>query len=297
MRRRPVRHRVEIALFLAAQGLLRALPHGVARRVGSALGGAAHAADRRHRELVRRNLGRAFPEWSAEVRAAAAHACFRHFGAVFCDAVSALRLDAGELCRRTHSDGWEHLRAAEAGDRGVLFMSAHLGHWEIASWVVAAFHGPIHAMGRPADNPHFDRWLERMRTRFGNVPLDKHGSVRAILRGLQGGARIGLLIDQRVRPRDGILVPFFGRPAWTSPLLARLALRTGAPIVPVLGDLAPGGGYRVSLLAPIEQPEGRGDEAVAELTRRCLAVVEERVRATPERWFWLHDRWKGAPET
>jgi len=296
MKHRPVRHRVEIALFSAAQGLLRALPHGAARRVGAALGSVAHAVDRRHRELVRRNLGRAFPTWGPEVRDAAARACFRHFGAVFCDTVSALRLDAGELCRRTETSGWEHLHAAEAEGRGVLVMSAHLGNWEIASWTIAALHGPLHAMGRRADNPHFDRWLERMRHRFGNVPLDKHGSVRAILRGLQQGARVGLLIDQRVRREDGILVPFFGRPAWTSPLLARLALRTGAPIVPGFGDLAPGGGYRVNFLPSIERPAGDGDEAVAELTRRCLAVVEEAVRATPARWFWLHDRWKGAPE-
>ena len=296
MKHRPVRHRAEIALFLAAQGLLRALPHGAARRIGAALGGAAHAVDRRHRELVRRSLGRAFPAWSPEVRDTATRACFRHFGAVFCDTVSALRLDAGELCRRTETSGWEHLRTAEAEGRGVLVMSAHLGHWEIASWTIAALHGPLHAMGRRADNPDFDRWLERMRNRFGNVALDKHGSVRAILRGLQQGARVGLLIDQRVRPQDGILVPFFDYPAWTSPLLARLALRTGAPIVPVLGDLAPGGGYRVSFLPAVERPAGEGDEAVAELTRRCLAVVEEAVRATPARWFWLHDRWKGAPE-
>ena len=296
MKRRPVRHRLEIALFLAGEGLLRALPHGAARRLGAALGGAAHAADRRHRELVRRNLGRAFPDWSAAERDGAALACFRHFGAAFCDTVSALRLDAGALCRRTESSGWEHLRTAEAAGRGVLLMSAHLGHWEIASWAVAAFHGPIHAMGRPADNPRFDAWLERLRTRFGNVSIPKHGSVRGILRGLASGARVGLLIDQRVRPRDGILVPFFGRPAWTSPLLARLALRTGAPIVPVLGDLASGDGYRVTFLPAVESPAESDEAAVAELTRRCLAVVEEGVRATPERWFWLHDRWKGAPD-
>ena len=79
-------------------------------------------------------------------------------------------------------------------------------------------------------------------------------------------------------------------------LLARLALRTGAPIVPVFADFAPGGGYRVTFAPPVELPAGEGEEAVAELTRRCLALVEAATREAPERWFWLHDRWKGAPE-
>jgi len=296
MKDRPVRHAAEFALFRAAEGVLRALPHPAARRVGAALGSTLHALDGHHRRLVRRNLARAFPDWEPARRAATTRACFRHFGAVFADTVSALRLDAGRFCKLTASAGWEHLRAAEAEGRGVLVMSAHHGHWEMASWAIGAFHGPLQAMGRPADNPHFDRWLTRLRTRFANVALAKRGSVRAILRALDGGARIGFLIDQRVRPRDGILVPFFGHPAWTSPLLARLALRTGAPIVPVFADFAPGGGYRVTFAPPVELPAGEGEEAVAELTRRCLALVEAATREAPERWFWLHDRWKGAPE-
>jgi KDO2-lipid IV(A) lauroyltransferase len=101
-----------------------------------------------------------------------------------------------------------------------------------------------------------------------------------------------LLIDQRVRAEEAIDVPFFGRPALTSPIVARLSQRTGAAVVPVFGEELPGGRYRVEALPPIlpSPPESREDDVAA--TRRYLAILEERVRARPELWLWLHDRWK-----
>jgi KDO2-lipid IV(A) lauroyltransferase len=106
---------------------------------------------------------------------------------------------------------------------------------------------------------------------------------------LERGGRLGLLIDQRVRAAEAIEVPFFGRPALTSPIVARLSRRTGAPVVPVFGEELPGGRYRVEALPPIAPLPGEDDVA---LTRRYLATLEERVRARPELWLWLHDRWK-----
>ena len=91
----------------------------------------------------------------------------------------------------------------------------------------------------------------------------------------------------------GIAVPFFGRPALTSPVLARLSLRTGAPVVPISAYPEPGGRYRVVVRPPILPPEGQdGDEAVAALTRRYLEVAEEDIRAHPEMWLWMHRRWE-----
>ena len=103
--------------------------------------------------------------------------------------------------------------------------------------------------------------------------------------------RLGLLIDQRVRAEEAIDVPFFGRPALTSPIVARLSAKTGAPVVPAFGDHLPEGRYRVTFL-PALRPEPSDDDAGEALTRRCLAVCERVIRERPERWLWLHDRWK-----
>jgi KDO2-lipid IV(A) lauroyltransferase len=250
--------------------------------------------------VVRDNLAQALPETGAGERRALARACFRHFGAAVCDTLSAQRLGPVDLCRRTTLEGWEHLVTAEERGRGVLVMGAHLGAWEPVPPLVALYRGPMHTVGRPADNPWIDRDVVRMRERFGGVALDKRGSVRPMLEALAAGGRVGLLIDQRVHPREGIAVPFFGRPAITSPLLARLSLRHGTPVVPVLGTLRPGGRYRVTFHPPIDPPEStaggrRADpEAVAALTARYLAFVEAEIRKRPAEWLWMHERWKGA---
>jgi KDO2-lipid IV(A) lauroyltransferase len=296
-----VRHRLEQGAYLALRAVLRAVPHSAARRLGAALGATAHAADRRHRRVVADNLAHAFPGLSAAERRSLSRGCFRHFGAALCDALSAQRFGPVELCRRVTLAGWEHLVAADERRQGVLVMGAHLGTWELIPSLVALYRGPMHVVGRPADNPWIDREVVRLRERFGGIALDKRGSVRPMLKALAEGGRVGLLIDQRVHPREGIRVPFFGRPAVTSPLLARLSLRHRAPVVPVLGDLEPGGRYRVTFYPPIE-PTGdddrdnriKGDDAVAVLTGRYLAFVESRIRERPAQWLWMHERWKGA---
>jgi len=292
MKGAPLRHGAEHALFLPFQGLIRALPHAASRALGARLGALAHAVDRRRRRVADENLRLALAELDATARARTVAACFRHFGAAFADTLSAGRFTLPDYCRRGDVHGLEHLATAEAAGRGVIVLSAHYGNWEAAPFYVAIAAGPMAVVGRAADNPHFDRVVRALRCRFGNEMLDKRGAVREMFRRLKQRGRLGLLIDQRVRPEEAIEVPFFGRPAWTSPIVARLAAKTGAPIVPLFGDHLPDGRYRIDFLEPIVA-EGRDDETTTyELTRRCLAVCEQVVRRAPERWLWLHRRWK-----
>ena len=292
MKNAPVLHRLEYGLFTVLSRTLLLLPHEAARGVGRGLGALAWVLLRARRRVALDNLELALPELPADERRRIARGSFHHLGRLTCDTVSAHRFDPVELCRRLTLAGWEHLETARSRGRGVLVMSAHLGSWEMAAHPVGLYAEPMHVIGRPLDNPLLDQRLSGHRTRFGNATIPKRGAARGSLRVLRRGGVVGILIDQRVRPEEGILVPFFGAPAVTSPLLARLTLKTGAPIVPLFGHLAPGGTYRVEFQAPIEPLEGTGDEAVEELTRRCLARVEEQIRARPEHWLWLHRRWK-----
>lgn len=292
MKNAPVRHAIEYALALPMLGAIRLLSHSGARRLGALLGALAGVLARDRRELVRDNLARALPELSSARRADIAASCFRHFGATFLDALSMRRFDAPDLCRRIDWQGFEHLVAAEDAGRGVIVLSAHFGNWELAANAVAALRGPIAVVGRPVDNPHIDRLVQSVRSRYGNRSLPKRGAVREMFRVLQGGGRLGLLIDQRVRAEEAIDVPFFGRPALTSPVVARLALKTGAPVVPIAGHPLPGGRYRVVLDPPL-WPEGRDDaETTFAFTRRCLEAGESAIRRHPEQWLWMHDRWR-----
>jgi KDO2-lipid IV(A) lauroyltransferase len=292
VKRAPIRHALEYAAYWPVAALLRTLPHAASRRLGGAFGALAHALDARRRRTARENLRHAFPELTEAERRRTARRCFRHFGAAFCDALSAARFDPVELCRRVTLVGLEHLLEAEARGRGVIVLSAHYGNWEIVPPMVALASGPMASVGRPADNPRVDREIQALRTRLGNRSIPKRGAVRELFRILGAGGRVGLLVDQRVRAEEGIDVPFFGRPALTSPIVAKLALRTGAAIVPAFGDHLPDGRYRVEFLPPI-LAQGEDDEATAyALTRRCLEVCEAVILRAPERWLWLHRRWK-----
>lgn len=291
MKSAPIRHAAEYAAFLLVKGCVRALPHPAARALGSSFGSLAHALDGRHHRVALRNLELAFPERDQAWRRATARDCFRHFGATLFDTLSGQRFDAVELCRRLTLEGWEHWHTAKDAGRGVLVMGAHLGNWEAVSPALALYAGDLHILGRPADNPWLDREVRRVRERFGNRTISKHGAARPMLRALHSHHNVALLIDQRVRAEEGVRVPFFGRDAATSPVLARLSLRTGAPVVPVFGFPEARGGWRVKLHPPI-WPTGSGEEAVLDLTASYLGAVEREVRERPEQWLWLHDRWR-----
>lgn len=297
MKHAPVRHRLEAAAVRSLRAGLERLPHATARALGRGLGDLAWHLDLRHRRVARHNLALAFPELAESERRRIARDCFRHFGGALFDMLSAHRFDLVELCRRTTSEDWMPLLAARqaAAPRGVFVMTAHLGLWEHAAHALGGWGGPVHVVGRPLDNPWLDRDLAELRGRFGSRLLAKRGAVRRMIRAIEAGETVALLIDQRVQPKEGIELPFFGRPAWTTPVLAWLSLRLGVPVVPGFGFPEPGGRYRVAIREPIHPPAGADcddEEAVRALTARYLAAVEEEIRRRPEQWLWLHRRWR-----
>jgi Kdo2-lipid IVA lauroyltransferase/acyltransferase len=311
----PVRHRLEYGAYLAFKGIVRALPHAAARPLGAALGSVACRLDRRHREVAAANLALAFPALAAAERRRLVAACFRHFGAALFDLISSERFDAVELCRRFSYEGWEHLDRAERLGRGVFLLGAHHGYWEISGRPIGLYRGVLHTVARPADNPYLERELSRLRRGLGYAVLPKRGAARRMLQVVRAGGRVGILPDQRVQEREGILVPFFGHPALTTPVLARLSLRDGCPVVPVFAYPEPRGRYRLVIRPPIlpEEAAAAGAEAggtdhaaasaesgasgedaataVAALTRRYLEVIEREIRDHPEMWLWMHRRW------
>jgi len=173
MKQAPVRHLVEYTAFLVVKGVVRALPHTAARSAGRRIGALAWRLLRRHRRIAEDNLAHALPELEPDERRRIARGAFEHFGMAMTDAVSAGRFGLEALCQRLELVGWEHLqeaeeRSAERAGGGVLALTAHLGLWEMAAYPVGVYGGPLHAVGRPLDNPWLDRELVRNRKRHGN---------------------------------------------------------------------------------------------------------------------------------
>jgi lauroyl/myristoyl acyltransferase len=123
----------------------------------------------------------------------------------------------------------------------------------------------------------------------------RRGAVRKALRLLADGKGVGILIDQHMTSADAIYVDFFGRPAATTSTLAALAIRTGAPVIPLFAFPAAGGRYRMIYEHPVEPPAHESEQAVHEFTQRCTDVLEMHVRRRPELWLWMHRRWRDAP--
>src|SRR4029077_12376787 len=133
---------------------------------------------------------------------------------------------------------------------------------------------------------------EAIRERTGNTVIYRRETIRRVMRTLQAGRGVALLIDQHIQSRDAVYVAFFERPAATTSAVAALALRTGAPVVPVFALPLGEGRYRMIYEHPVEPPRADSPDALREFTQRCTDVLEMYVRRHPELWLWMHRRWR-----
>ncbi|MCC7418258.1 MAG: lysophospholipid acyltransferase family protein [Acidobacteria bacterium] len=291
-----MRHRIEFLAVRFLVACVRIMPHAMVRAAGRALGLGFYLLDAPHRRIAGRNLAVAFPVRPAAERRRIARRAFAHFGRLLMELLKFSTLEPAAMLARVEVDGEERARAAYAQNRGVLFITGHFGFWEIHAIVHALKVRPIGVLARALDNPALNALLERIRQATGNTVIYRKGTIRRVLRMLQAGQGVAVLIDQHIQARDAVAVDFFQRPAATTSAVAALALRTGAPIVPVFALPLPHGRYRVIYEHPVDPPPADGDDAIRELTQRCTDVLEMYVRRHPELWLWMHRRWRDGAE-
>ncbi|HKY33053.1 MAG TPA: lysophospholipid acyltransferase family protein [Candidatus Polarisedimenticolia bacterium] len=294
----PARELLEYLPVRAAAALLRLLPRRAALACGRGAGLAAWALDGRHRRVARENLRLAFGKSLSEAeRRRLVRRVFSHFGMVAADCLTMTRLRPQDVDRLIEYEGVEHIRRAFLKGKGVFVFSGHFGNWEMVALMQGWLGYPMAMVTRPLDNPRLDRLLREARAHSGNDVIAKRQAARAILRALRHGWCVAIVIDQDARGGgDPVFVDFFGRPAATTPALALLALKTGAPIVPVFGVPLPGGRHRITYLPEVAvERTGDRDADVLAITQRCTSLIEEQVRSRPECWLWLHQRWKRRP--
>lgn len=291
-----LRSLVEAVAFRALLAAARVVPRRPMLALGSAAGTVGYALDRRHRRIALDNVRAAFGD-SCDGAAAGrlVRSCWRHFGRITLDALTFPRRSADDAGSVVRYEGIEHIRGAYEGRRGVILFSAHFGHWELVALMQGWLGLPLTLVTRRLDNPRLEAMVASLRCRSGNRLVHKSNAVREMRRTLARGSGIAILIDQDARA-GGVFVPFFGRPASTTPTPALLALRTGASLIPVFSLPEADGGWRVVYEPPVTiEPSGDRERDVEALTAKCTAIVETWVRRHPELWLWMHRRWKTRP--
>ena len=289
--------RVEYALFTAGRGTLKALPLRRAASLGVCLGSITAAVDRINRPVAMRNLEIAFPLWSRQQRLAALKAMYRNWGRMAAEWCHLDQLSPDNVSRFAHYEGMENWKRGlelTAG-RGAFLFTGHFGNFELLMLAHSLFGHPFSIVHRPLRNPLIDAVAVRMRTRAGNHLIARKGAAKEIKSIVRLGGMVGLMIDLDVR--RGVFVDFFSLKACTTDSLARFAITTGAPAVPVFivrqdETLH----HRILVLPPLDiVREGDREEAVRETTQRATRVAEDMIRQHPDHWNWIHRRWKTRP--
>jgi KDO2-lipid IV(A) lauroyltransferase len=268
------------------------MPWRVVRAMGSALGFLFFTFDRRHRRIAMANVAAAYPRKTEAGRRALVRQVFGHFGRLLFELLKFSGLSREHILSLVEFEGGERVREAHANGRGALLFTGHFGFWEINAIAHAAAFFPIGVLARRLDNVRLHNLLERMRGCTGNYVIYRRGALRRVLKALHANHAVAMLIDQHIQAPDAVTVNFFDRPAATTLALAVLALRTGAPVIPVFALPLPGGRYRLIYERPVDPPADDSPEAIRDFTQRCTDVLEMQVRRHPELWLWMHRRWR-----
>jgi KDO2-lipid IV(A) lauroyltransferase len=285
------------AILWVVLKLTGALPRAMARGLAVGVARILFAATPKLRKIAEFNLRLAFPEWTEAQCTATIRGMVR-----------SLAWMAAEFARMPHYtrkniedvivlDGHENFVEGQRRGKGVLFLTAHVGAWELSSYAHAVYGFPLHYMARPLDNAPLDALVNWYRGLSGNAPIFKNESARAMLKILKDAGTIGILADQNTLREEGVFVDFFGVPACTTTGIARVALHTDAAVVPgyaVWDDSL--GKYRLRFEPALELIRtGDTERDIFENTRRFAMVTEEIIRKYPDQWVWLHARWKTRP--
>ncbi len=270
------------------------LPRSLSTLLYESFALSVYAMSPRLRRRTRANLERVFPRGGGDrATRRMARACFRSLGRNAVDLPRLRRISRRELLDLVEVRGQEHLDAALARGRGVIGIAPHVGNWEVLAAALAARGVPLTAVAAEVYDARLGRFVREARARWGvgTIVKGRPGSMREALGVLHRGEMLGALVDLHTRD-EGVTVPFLGRESHAAAGPIRLALRTGAALVPMAIARVRSGRYRAEVLEPLEIPD-TGDAArdVYEGVRRAAVTMETFIYRWPEQWLWMHDRW------
>jgi Kdo2-lipid IVA lauroyltransferase/acyltransferase len=284
------------AVWLIVKGL-GLLPRPVARSFAVSLTRFLYVLLPRLRKTAKINLRIAFPEWSEAQRKSIIRQMLRNLGWMAAEFAHFPKYTMQNIEKIVVLDGHENFLEGQRHGKGVLYLTGHIGAWELSSFAHALYGFPLHYMARPIENRRIDALVNGYRCSSGNQPIFKNESARVALKVLKDGGTIGILADQNTMPSEAVFVDFFKKAASTTTGIARLALHTGAAVVPgyaVWDDHL--GKYRLRFEPPVDLVRtGDAERDILENTQKFTKVLEDIIRKYPDQWVWVHGRWNTRP--
>jgi KDO2-lipid IV(A) lauroyltransferase len=293
-----MRERIEFAAVWIILKLLGTLPRAVARSFAIGTARFLFALSPNLRKTAEINLQIAFPGWSESRRNELIHAMVGNLASMATEFARFPSYSRENIEQLVILDGNENFLDSQRRGKGVLFLTGHIGAWELSSFAHALYGYPLHYMARPLDNRRIDALVNGYRCLSGNKPIFKNESARVMLKVLKEAGTIGILADQNTMPNEAVFVDFFGKLASTSTGIARVALHTDAAVVPVyvVWDQTIQK-YRLRFEPPVPLIRtGDTERDVFANTQQFAKIVEGIIRQYPDQWLWVHGRWNTRPK-
>jgi KDO2-lipid IV(A) lauroyltransferase len=289
---------IEYWLVLAVARTLGWMPRGLARLLAGGIASAVYHLHGRLRRVGERNLELAMPQIvSKGERADLLRGVYRHLGWQLVEFCRMPRYTTRNTERWIRTEGLDNFLAAQARGKGILVLTGHLGAWELSSFYHSLMGHPMGMVIRRLDNRKLDDFVNDTRCLHGNRVLHKDDFARGLLTAMHNSDTVGILMDTNMRPPQGVFVRFFGLEACTASGLPRVAIKTGAAVLPGFMLWEPGEQKYVLRFGPELSFKQTGDSEadILAATQQCNDVLEAWIRRYPDQWLWIHRRWKTRP--
>src|SRR5229473_2877672 len=289
---------IEYAAVWMILRTLGVLPRAVARSFAAGVARVLYLLMPRLQQTAEFNLRLAFPEWSDAQRKNVTRKMVRNLGWMAAEFARLPKYTRKNIEEAVILDGHENFLEGQKRGKGVLYLTGHIGAWELSSFAHALYGFPLHYMARPIENRRIDALVNGYRALSGNQPIFKNESARVMLKVLKETGTVGILADQNTMPDEAVFVEFFGKLASTTTGIARVALHTDAAVVPgyAVWDESIRK-YRLRFEPPVDLIRtGDAERDVLENTQKFTKVIEGIIRKYPEQWVWVHRRWNTRPK-
>jgi KDO2-lipid IV(A) lauroyltransferase len=275
--------------------LINLLPEGFSLWAGRQLGRIMFCLDRGHRKVALENLHLAFgKEKSAEELLAIARRTFENLGMMAVEFFRIPKMDVETFKERVKMEGLEEALRLLGRGKGALLLLSHFGNWEMMGIMSKLIGNSIMVLAKPMKkNKRVDQFITKIRNSAGLEVVSSIKASRTVIKALSQNRVVGILIDQRAKRSEGIWADFFGKKAPTTPGLAALAMKTGAPVVPVFMVRNGFNQHRLVIQEPLQLVHtGDIKKDVEANTGLFNHTLESMIRQYPDQWFWVHRRWE-----